>query len=386
MTDSNSQTELRLAAVLERAVAREGSFNALELAITKANALLRSDGSAVDSSDVEAAPARCKRFDRRKIKDIVEGKTNVPITFDQLKMLDNYLIPFGESLSHKPLFERPDVLTLLASKRQVEFLLCARDDTVNKRTSMSDNDVLAMTELQRKISQMSSFTRLGLRDVIVSTDRKQVLSELDFVGQGLFDRNGPSLVAIGAPRVCSPAERMLGLMFDCPEWTPQPFRMLPFHFVWPKAHESPLPSSFDLPWQKIPHHFKGAKKSVVEGARALVWHDGIQLDEPPDWNRSRDVGVIALQQRAGGELWVCLAGLSGIGTYACALMLDKLARRVPQPADPKQHGDVLWAVVEVRLAQRNLARPGLAIRRMLDPCFVSPPRIWERTQRRVAPN
>lgn len=392
MKINSDHTQIRLVELIKRAAAREGSYSALEAAIAEAcrSRPQADDGEPPGDGDGDEAstdargkkPRKHEKFDRRKLKFLAEGRTDVPITMNELRMLDEYLVPHGDSLAVRPIFERPDVPHMLSRRPRVEFLLCARDDPEQKRTTIADSDIFAMTELQRKISRNAGITQLGFRDVIVKTDAEATRNELDFVAKGLFERSGPSLVAVGAPRVCSPAQRMLCLMFDVPEFVPQPVGRLPFHFVWSKKQDVSMPSSFDLRWTDIPDRFGKQRFAVAEGARALLWGDEIQVDEPPDWERSRDVGVICVQQRISGEIWVCVAGLSGVGTYAAAIMLEHLGQRIPQPPDSKDHGDVLWAVVEAELPNRNKSRPGLAIRQMITPRFSGQAKIWRNPHKR----
>jgi hypothetical protein len=356
---------LRLAELLRRFADEEGSYNKLEHRIEELND---------ERHGADEQPAR-RTVDRRKLKQIADGFTDVSFTFDELFALEAYFELRGESLARRPLLRKPDILQTLSETTELVFLLGARYDNDRGRTNLSDYDVLAMTEIQTRVSRFASPVLLGYRDVLLKEKLAQVREVLAETCDSLFDDAGPSLVSVGSPRACHASEAMLAAMFGVERFTPTDAADVPFHFVWPAHDRQAVKSAFVLHESDLDSGHRDAIAAVSKGTRALRAEDEILLAEPPEWERSRDVGVICCQRRASGQIWVCVAGLSGPGTLASAMLIDSLAASIPRPIEVGTHSDVLWAVVTCAL-QDDRPRTAIDIKRSLSLELHGQPRFW----------
>ncbi len=173
---------------------------------------------------------------------------------------------------------------------------------------------------------------------------------------------------------------MLARMFGIPAFDPHVAELPsdarsrpPFFYVWAPDRARDLPSSFAqrsdafpelAPTGRCPQYGKGA---LLEGTglRPVHW----------DEDQWEEFGTIVIQRRRTSQYWVCLAGLSGPSTLACADYLPGLAATLPQ-GKPGQHSPVLWAVVKAPVLRHE---GGVGDTRELsegDWDLVSGPHLW----------
>ena len=76
--------------------------------------------------------------------------SGLKLSVDDLAAIDIYLEPFGEGLSYRPLFDKPDVLQALANSGRVTFLVGTEGE--EEGGNFPHWDVLAMAELQRSLT------------------------------------------------------------------------------------------------------------------------------------------------------------------------------------------------------------------------------------------
>jgi hypothetical protein len=363
---------LRLAQLIRDGATREGSYAELSRRIHQLNVTHLG----------EHGPPGKLTVDRRKLAAIAGDATNVVISFDELLALETYLERQGASLARHPLFQKPEVHRTLAESKRIAFLLGAHFDEAARQTSVADYDVLAMTEIQSRVCQHSTPV-LDFRDTLLKDTREAAIEATKETCIELFAEEGPSIVAVGSPRGSHASEIMLGRMFGLSEaemFHDDPGSRLPFHFIWPHVSgERVVESVTHLKHEVLPA-LEGSEREfdcvfpsgtmerrIPPDTRAFDHPDLTDpiLAEPPNWDGSRDVGVLCCQRRPGGQIWICVAGLSGAATLAAAMALDRVDADIP-PLRLRGGlpSDVLWATVVAGL-KRDKDMTCQAIRRVL---------------------
>jgi hypothetical protein len=193
-------------------------------------------------------------------------------------------------------------------------LLGAKPEAADFRVNFSQWDVLAMAEVQREGYRHSSSTHFDIHDVLLHdklADAKQARQRSPWIGH--FDERGPAVVCFGSTRALHATELMLSSMFNAQPFDPAKRDKVPVHFVWPADLPNVLPSSF---------HLSAKEAGLPPGARALAVRHGGQTQVFADTFTPRAGGVtyglLVVQRRGSGKLWICLAGVTGLGTLAAA--------------------------------------------------------------------
>lgn len=312
-TQGSSRPMLRLARVLGKHKEALGSYVALANAITE-----RFTGVA-SSEDTKAV------IDRRKLRRLVANDTDeLVLSFTELRALDAYLEPFGEGLAHRPLFEKPNLLQHLAESGRVTFLLGSKPTV--EGGSFPHWDVLAMAELQRRLTAYEVSVQLDIQDVAMHPDFDPDKFSASSSWAKAFAGRG-SLVCFGSTRLMPAAEYMLCEMFGGKPFAVASLvkqRELPFRFVWNPTLEA-LPSRFRLELPEIADLDPQAHQRIEAGeASGLVLGNEVFVDPVTASGWGDAYGLCVAQRRAHGQIWLLLAGVSGPATLATANVASRM--------------------------------------------------------------
>jgi hypothetical protein len=354
--------------------AQEGSYLALEKAIEKANL-----------PDPRANPDRegpKRRIDRRKLKTLIEGDSDVVLSLSELYALDAYLEQYGEGLAYVPIFQKPDLMQTLAASGRVTFLLGSKSgsEREGKPRYFSHWDVLAMAELQRGINASEVGVRLDIQDAMLEGRLPGLVESPDENGwTGLMEDHGPSLVCLGSSRTSPATELMLCRMFGCPYNVDAPAdeeRLLPFYFVWGSALTSVFPSYFNLRSKEFAERDPNAAGLIDAGhASALVTAEEVFVDTVHQTHQGDTYGVCVAQRRKGGQVWLIVAGITGAATYVTAKLARNLATRLHEQK-PGEDSDIYWAVVRAGVTKDPNLPPG-NVRSVTEETIASGLHVWE---------
>jgi hypothetical protein len=354
----------RLSRALGERKAREGSYAALARAIEKSNAI----GGRADQG---------RALDRRKLKAIVDGAPNLVLSLQELRALDCYLERYGEGLAYVPLFEKPDLMQTLADSGRVTFLLGSKPEPEHRY--FSHWDVLAMAEIQRGISSSEMSVRFDIQDVLLHETLEAAAASTKIGGWSeLLADQGPSLVCLGSSRTSPAAEVMLCRMFQCSEFE-NPSRLekqrLPFHFVWKPMLDYVFPSCFHLDSADISSRDPAAATAVRDNsASAVVTAKDVFVDPVHPDHSGDTYGICIAQRRKRGQVWLVLAGVTGVATFVAAKLAKSLATRLHEQK-PGQDSDVYWAVIRAGVDEDS-NRPLANVRTFAKEAIVSGPHVW----------
>ena len=361
---------VRLARIIKEAGAEEGGFLPLSRAI----------GLAYGSAPRAEGERRDRNIpDRRKLQLIANDK-DFTLSKQEIFAIDAYLSQKNLSLAHTPLLQKPEMVRVLAEREHVVYLVGARSmSTSSDRVFIADYDLLAMSEVAQRVSRLDG-PPIDVRDIVLPSTPEEAERAVKDAGDDVFDDHGPSLVCIASPRANAGCEYMLAQMFDVTPWEDDQVPVLPFHFLWPDRPEEPdLPSILQLAPAANPAPLTGAHAALARANpknSALILEDEVLQADPPRRDNARDLGIICCQRRKGGQLWVCVLGLSGPATLAAAMAIDHVTAAVPTHV-PGKSSDVLWVVVEARL-RRGAAMSGQAIRGVMSYSLPSPAEYWNK--------
>lgn len=370
-TPDSRHTSLRLARVLAERKDQEGSYSALARAIDSSSAAGPGTGAREDD--------QMHRFDRRKLKRIIEGDENLVLTLKELRALDRYLECYGKGLAYVPLFQKPDLMQTLAESGRVTFLLGSKP--AGELRHFSNWDVLAMAEIQRAIHPSEVSVRFDIQDVPLHADlettRKSITGP-DGCGH-LFDDQGPSLVCLGSSRTNPAEEAMLCEMFQCRPFEvvpPEKRRKLPFYFAWNPRLPYVFPSHFHLRTDEISDKHPDEAELIESGlASAVVTDDGILVDRVTPLRSGDTYGVCFAQRRKRGQIWLALAGVTGPATFVAAKLAKSLATRLHEE-NRSQDSSVYWAVIKASVPVGRVD-PFVNLRQFDQETIVSGLRIWQ---------
>jgi hypothetical protein len=315
---------LRMARVLQREFEsqRRKSYSGLANLIAEAN-----------------AGHEDRKIDRRKLKRLIDGEA-VSLTLSELLALDAFLTPLGEGLSDKPLFERPTLVRSLVENAHVTLVLGAYARAEHRRNDLSRWDVRSMVHVLRAIEKLRSGTQVDVDDVLSEAEAPET--------PPCLGESGPSVCSIGSPRACHATEIMLAEMFGVKPFEQDSTHPVPFRFVWSPKASVPRASSFQTSIERIRSlDAELASDLLSDKARGVLQvEDRLYPDRSgPDVQRWISHGIVAVQRRANGHVWMACAGLTGPATYACAAAAaGELTGAVP--AARSRHSPVRWDVIE----------------------------------------
>ncbi len=329
MTDNRDKPVFRMARVLKRHKQELKGYSRLANAIREANR-----GSSKNP------------VDRRKLKRIVDHQ-DVSLSTRELIALDTYLTPFGEGFADKPLLEKRSILGGLVEKGDVTLLLGSFPRADAPRNELSRWDVQSLGRLLGEIGNLRPGIHVTVDDVLFD-DSVKPQSDPNALSLPYLKDSGPSVSCLGSPRSSWASELMLAAMFKVTPFRKSSSETLPFHFVWSPDVRKFYPSAFAVGANDIKGlNGKLAKEISEERAWALRVGDTVyevRRKRRKDW---KVYGVVAAQRRAGGRVWLVVAGLSGPATFASALALAAhKTGTLPEPDTNDGHSQVLWALVE----------------------------------------
>jgi len=298
--------------------------------------------------------------DDEKLQDLVTKGGSVRLTINQFVALDRFFSQFGEGIHEKGLFER-SILEPTANAGSVRFLLGSSEDQGELWNVVRRWDSQAMAEILQEVTQINVRVKIEIADVIRNGADKRP----DYPPQESFKSSGASLIAIGSPLANPASEVLLAEML-----TVQPFQRsgevqppLPFHFIWPSIAAPSYPSTFSVAAQgdvlrRLRAYFKHLRpdhgvlrvnqpEPTKHGYRPLEkFYESVRLKES-----GKAPGVIVAQQRATGQVFMVVAGVSGPGTYAAGRCLTShRTYSLPQPIGD-HHGKVLVTYLQSQVTR-----------------------------------
>lgn len=285
----------------------------------------------------EGVPGR--EVDRRKLKRLLEGD-DVALSLNELIALDAFLTPLGEGLADKPLFERPATIRSLVTKGQVTIVLGAYARTEDRRNDLSRWDVRSMAHLLSTIETLKPGTHVDIRDVLSEgrkPERPPYLAE-----------SGPSVCCVGSPRASHATEIMLAEMFGVKPFGENQLVRAPIRFIWSQNIKSRLPSSFRVASDEIRDADPELADAIdSETARGALQVNGrLYLDWSGTGRKSwTSHGIVVVQTRAEGQVWMVCAGVTGPSTYASTVAVAcELTGTAPEPR--AGHSPIRWDIVQ----------------------------------------
>ncbi|MHC5004946.1 MAG: hypothetical protein ACYTJ0_17700 [Planctomycetota bacterium] len=341
-SDEERGAQFRLSETLRRLKEKEGSFAALARAITAANL-----GSA------PADPSTGDVIDRRKLKTLVEGPLTAVLTVGDLLKLDRYLSQFGESLALRPILKRPDLMDALAVPRRVTFLLGSKPEF--ERRMVSENDVLAMGEIQRSVGFAESAPRFEVKTVPLDS-RRDLPEQIAAFEHLVHEESGPSLVALASHRSNLFSELLGCAMFGYPVFGKGPLpagAKPPFRLVWSQKLADVPESHFSADLRTLRERAPEIADEVAAGkASVLLTESDHYVDRvtPRGWGES--YGVCVAQRRRRGQVWLLLLGITGAATYACAKLANRLATRMGEVPEGED-SPIYWGIVRIRVDEEQ---------------------------------
>jgi hypothetical protein len=359
---STGRPDFRLPRMVKAAVAREGTPNHLAERI---NALS------------ENAGLSC-RITRKTIVNICRHPERVRFTLDILTALTNYFTAVGmESLEDKPIFERRNVLDLIAASGRVAFLLGSKPRHMERCNYINRWDNLAMAELLTTLSRSSPRLEYLIEDVLWRWPvTAQALANDRF--QMALNDDHTSVISIGSPLASLSSEIMLSQMFGAeafatPSFGPQR-SLLPFYFVWRPQVVRRFRSAFAVTWRDLIVEDRKLAAQVKAGRVSCFFCGRRRYLVPAEGQSWTMPGIIAAQRRAAGNVWIVLAGIGGPATFAAAELVKRIACELPwrEGAD----SDVLWIPVKAKVKTDGADKISGDARRVCSIDFAGNPVIY----------
>ena len=326
--------------------------------------------------EISRANGGTRSIERRKLSTILETRDVGRLSFRELEALNTYLVS-NKHAGVAAIFDVPVLFRAIGESRHVTFFLAAKPHRDYGTIAMAQGDVRAMAELIRGIEGASAGVAFTIVDVLLRRIRgagsgKDVQAHLKrFRGEEWYRlleiEDGPSLVCVGSPRACHAAEVMLARMFGREAFTAMdpfdPANAPPFYFL--RDEPTQLPSSF-APGVE---YSRGQKDPVL-------YVEGKPLRCQKDERGWHTYGIIAAQRRPRGQVWTVVAGLTAMGTYAAAKLIQRLPGEFPREAGKPSH--ILWQPIEAVYAEagsRNRHTP-VDDHHVIDQKLIGKPRYW----------
>ncbi len=323
--------------------------------------------------------------DRRKLVALMNCEykfdENLKLSLRELVALDRYLKRFNTGLPS--LFRSAQLLQVLADTGRINVVFASRAQKPERGAAsrpsaswydLSQWDVLSLARLQTETNRLTTNARFDIQTVLLQESESEARAAA--ASSGLLADPTRSLVAIGSPRASHITEGMFAGMFGVP-----PFSRArpanegpPFRFVW-KREKGVFPGC--TTWFEDDLKAEDAKlaRRVRDFKAWAVWtRKRIYVSELASRGPSKAYGVLAVQRRPGGQIWLGMAGLTGVGTLATAEILPMIQNSLPH-VEEGTCSPVLWAVVEAEVeidSSENVAGP-----RILSQTLVEGPKLWE---------
>jgi hypothetical protein len=304
--------------------------------------------------EIKEADSNERGIDRRKLATLLHHPDkDVALRLRELEALDDYLAKHGQSLASVPIFGRPAILEMLASKKHVDFLVGVR--IIEKNLGISYSDTLAHGDIGRFLNRKTPVTT-ALHVVLMGVHRRAAHNPIRWPWEETL-QEAQAVVAIASPLSNLATNTMLELMFGTYS-LPSSFggtQRPPFSLVVPEERAVQARSAFvEGPANLEGESAKLAGKihdycwGVRVGNRLLVSEEEAGEEGARGPRLGKTYGVIIAQRRASGAVWVAVAGLHGAGTHAAARALAKAEITLesePQSADGPVHVRVVEALV-----------------------------------------
>lgn len=335
------------------------------------------------------------QLDPRTLLKLIKGDENIRLSVAHLRMFDAYFAPLGQSLAFNPLFESASVLTHV-SQRTPAFFLGAYPR--KERIDISRWDFKSVTQLINDINNHSPRSNYTMEEAVY----RDGLSATEFSRLPWYKKmtDDATLIVIGSSRVNHATEHALSEMFPVLASAGNPKAdSLPFAFVWADSSKA-FKSTFWMPVDSfldyIDRHdiaLDDRKRRRFEtpesGARALVVGDrvfcGAEPFGPPDGEgrtgkkQKKDYGLVAVQRRENGAIWVVASGLSGPATFGAAREVKNLTEHLPTTSWGG-HSDTMLRIVETTF---DMSGPDADPRHITGSTIIDGPRPHSGSSRRV---
>lgn len=344
----SASPRLRIAQVLEGLKKDKGSYSKLERAIKVA--------VEHDTGPVPVSKAILRGVDRRKLKAIVEDDPKLVLSVSEIIALDKYLEPLGHGLAYNPFLLKPELMLRLAESGQIAFLLGSKPDPLDPfRINISHWDFLGLNSIQEKVLGCSQKKVLiDIREVRMRTNLNRARMDLD--DEKLlrpFDEDGPSIVCMASSISNLMTEWMLCRMAKQKEFTrtaKEHRPELPFEFVWSRPREFVISSQFHLPPEEARlENQKFGNEILAKNASGLRYAGGCLIDDMTieDKTEGYTYAVCVAQRRERGQIWLLVAGLTGLATYAASKWVHNMATPL-HDAKPGTPSRVFWNIVRAK--------------------------------------
>ncbi|MDH7502365.1 MAG: hypothetical protein QHJ82_06575 [Verrucomicrobiota bacterium] len=282
--------------------------------------------------------------DRRTLEKLVKNPEKVNISLRMLKALEAYFASKGMSLKGVPIFIKPYLIDSLVEQKRITFFLGSKPRPGTHRNDISRWDTRSLARLISRVSGFEVHMDYDIEDVLLETPMdEKAAARTDWYK--MLDDSTRSLVAIGSPKACHASEVMLARMLGV-----EPFESalgcngsklrVPFAFVWHRMPPGRFRSSFCLTHREVKRIGSGIEIADVDGRKhmaekktsALILDiDRCRAELVPAGRTEWDAyGMIVAQRRAGGSVWVVLAGITGPATYAAAELLKGIRGELPR--------------------------------------------------------
>jgi hypothetical protein len=287
-----------------------------------------------------------------------DGK--VRLTVNQIIALDRFFSQFGEGIQEQGLFER-SILEPAAHAGSVRFVLGSSSDRDELWNVVRRWDSQAMAEILREVTQINARVKIEIADVIRNGADKPPHYPYKESRSA-----GRSIIAIGSPLANPYSETLLAEMIGVPAFGRAAVTntALPFQFIWAAMAKPPYHSTFAVK----------AKDQVLKRVRRQIkgyqQNHGVLLANLPNQKEPHKLqerfyesvrlqesgpapGVIVAQQRATGEVYMVVAGVSGPGTYAAAKYLASHRTYSLPQRQLNKHGKVLVLYVQAKVSRKH---------------------------------
>lgn len=278
------------------------------------------------------------KVDRRKLAAIAAGSQNVKLSLAELRALDDYLGSIRLSL-----FAQPRLLEALAETNCLSFFVAAQPREQERRNDLSRWDIQAVAAMLRGLDRLRSGIHFDIIDVLHYDPSKRPLEDADR-WRTVLDDVHRSAVLVGASSVSAATEKALSAMFEVtPLVAPQADTPLPFYFIRPRA--AFLASAFAVDPAYVPRGLTG-RGPLRPDSIGLRVADRVYVELVKEPRRRKSYGIMALQRRPSGQVWLTVAGLTGPATLAAAeaVTSELASERLPKTG-------VFWAAVEVKIVE-----------------------------------
>jgi len=294
-------------------------------------------------------------IDRRKLRKLCEGKTDIPLTFDEMELLDTYFTRNGgPGLAESPLFRRQDDLfEVLSNADRVSFFVGARFVELLDTEVIARRDVSALNVMRDRIGKDAATESF---DVATRNTGRPLLQKewRDLRSQA----TGNVLVSIASPIANASSEYLLAEMFDVQTYRARTI-FPPVCFAQTNDNDG-SPSAFVC------------EPDRVEGMKAN--EAALLIDEHPYISNHRDTeyGVVIGQRTGPNHAAFVIAGNSGPGTMAAAefFTTGQISATLPSYANSDRQPilvaiistDIGSAVTDRRIDKRTLTNTRMASR------------------------